>query len=128
MKLTAQTVKHAKPGQRLGDGNNLFLQVTQAGVASWVFRYQRNGREHWAGLGPTRDVSLAEARDAAREARRGLRQGIDPIADRRRQDTAVSFREVAEHLIAAKFAGRWAKQWRSTLGHYVYPYIGDLRV
>ena len=49
-KLTALKVRRAcRPG-RLSDGGGLYLQVTPAGVKSWVFRYASLGREHFMGL------------------------------------------------------------------------------
>ena len=92
------------------------------------------------GLGPYPDVSLAEAREKAYEARRLLRDGIDPIETRRaahvtaRLDKArgLTFRDCAERYIAADEAGwRNAKhraQWRSTLETYGYPLLGVLPV
>jgi integrase len=128
MKLTAIKVKNAKAPGRYGDGAGLYLQVTKDGVASWVFRYERGKREHWAGLGPLRDVTLAEAREAARDARRLLRSGTDPLAARRQQEAAsITFRQAAERLIEAKFSGRWAHQWRATLQRYA-SHIADLSV
>src|SRR5687768_292319 len=81
-KLTALKVAKAKPG-RYGDGHGLCLQVTDAGVKSWLLRYERNGRERWMGLGPLHTVSLSEARDRARRARLQLLDGIDPLEARK---------------------------------------------
>ena len=59
------------------DGGNLYLQVTGAGCGSWIFRYSergsgRNGgkqKTHWLGLGAVHTVTLAKAREKARELR-----------------------------------------------------------
>ena len=55
----------------------------------WVFRYAREGRKHDMGLGPAIDVSLAEARTKAQEARRLLIEGKDPLDS----STGISGRE-----------------------------------
>jgi hypothetical protein len=81
-RLSTTKVASLKESGRYSDGAGLNLQITPAGVKSWIFRYERGGKERWHGLGPVRDVSLAEARDTAQECRRLLRQGIDPIAHR----------------------------------------------
>jgi len=47
-----------------------------------LFRYAMQNRSRWMGLGSVDDVSLAEARQAAEAARRLLRDGRDPIAER----------------------------------------------
>ncbi len=39
-----------RPG-RYADGRGLYLQVVNANNRSWLLRYQRDGREHWMGLG-----------------------------------------------------------------------------
>lgn len=33
------------------DGRGLYLRVSTPNRASWLFRYERHGREHWMGLG-----------------------------------------------------------------------------
>ena len=52
MGLTARKVTTLKGAGRCGDGHGLYLQVTDAGVRSWLLRYERHGRERWMGLGP----------------------------------------------------------------------------
>jgi hypothetical protein len=41
-----------RPG-RYRVSRNLYLQVRSAGAGSWLFRYMRDGRAHWMGLGTT---------------------------------------------------------------------------
>jgi hypothetical protein len=52
--LTALAVKNAKPGDKLGDGDGLRLDVDKNGNRSWVFRYTSptTGKERYAGFGP----------------------------------------------------------------------------
>lgn len=92
------------------------------------------------GLGAVGDVSLAQARDAATEARALVRQGVDPIEHRNAKRAsakaeaakAITFQEYAERYIAGKEAG-WKndthrRQWRNSLRDYAYPVIGQLPV
>jgi Arm domain-containing DNA-binding protein len=61
------------------------------------------------GLGPARDVSLAEARDAAAEARALIRQRKDPIEARRadRAEAKVqASRAITFQVYAASPAGK----------------------
>src|SRR3954470_15214223 len=81
-KLTAAEVRHA-PAGRHGDGRGLYLEVKGSGSRSWVLRYERQCRERWMGLGSAEFVTLAEAREIAFEARRGLRHGVDPLEARK---------------------------------------------
>ena len=73
MKLTAKRVaKLLKRPGRHPDGDNLYLRVSRPGKASWLLRYERAGRERMLGLGPIATISLGEARERAKAARRQL--------------------------------------------------------
>jgi integrase len=122
------------------DGGGLSLQVTKGGAKTWVYRFMLHGRAREMGLGPLHIVTLAEAREKARECRKLRHEGIDPIEARKArkaeqrfaQATAMTFQECAEAYIAAHEAGwknpKHAKQWPSTLETYVYPVFGSLPV
>jgi hypothetical protein len=90
MPLTVRLVERTNEPGRYGDGHGLYLQVTKAGAKSWVFRYERDGKERMMGLGPLHTVSLEEAREAARMARKGLLTGIDPLAARQGTKAALA--------------------------------------
>lgn len=146
-RLNALTVsKLAKPG-RYADGGGLYLRVaefkTKAGSATsknWVFRFARDGRERFMGLGSVNTLTLAEARQRARQCRQMMLDGDDPIEARKRRRLAarldaaksVTFREAAEafmrtHLKALRSEVH-RQQWRTTLETYAYPVLGDLAV
>ncbi len=96
-RLTARGVAAiAKPGFH-ADGGGLYLQISPAGGRSWVFRFQRQGRARWMGLGSVDLVSLREARQKALDAHKLLLDGRDPIdtrqAARHVEAGAVSFKE-----------------------------------
>jgi integrase len=134
-RLTALTLKRLlrerKPGLT-ADGGNLYLQDG----SGWQLIYERDGVRRYMGLGPARDVSLAEARQAASDARRLLREGQDPLAARRAsrasQKAAMSFQEFAEKHVAAHApgwrGGKSEEQWRSSLAAHVYPVIGNMAI
>jgi integrase len=135
-RLTAAGVKQLMRERRPGlvaDGGNLYLQ----GGSSWLFKYERAGVRRFMGLGPAADVGLAQARQAASDARASLRVGIDPLAARRAsrasQKAVVSFQEFSEQHIAYhapgwRPGGQSEAQWRSSLAAYVYPVIGGMAV
>jgi integrase len=122
------------------DGNGLYLCVGSESARSWIFRYARDGRCRYMGLGSIAAVSLAEARQKAAEARRLLAGGQDPIAARDAQQaaarvqaaTAMTFKAAAENYIAAHRDGwrsaKHAAQWMTTVATYAYPVVGDLPV
>src|SRR5262245_40051560 len=128
-RLTALKVRAAKAGMH-ADGGCLWLQV-RGDAKSWVFRYAIGGVERYMGLGPVTDVSLADAREAARQHRETLRHGGDPIIVR---DAALAeakakaslaehgnttFRDCAERMLTSH-EGAWRNpkhraQWRQSL-------------
>jgi integrase len=130
--LTDRTVKTAPPG-RHGDGTvkGLMLVVRDSGARGWVLRYQIGGRRRDMGLGPYPEVGLADARDAALENRRLIRNGVDPLAQRTRTKLRT-FKETAEALIESKKPGwrnaKHATQWTNTLKTYAYPKLGSMDV
>jgi hypothetical protein len=86
-KLTALKVVNASPGWYC-DGDGLWLQVTATGARTWVFRYDVGGKRRHMGLGSVRQFSLAEARSRAAELRLRLRDGADPLAEKRNEQLA----------------------------------------
>ena len=65
------------PG-RYHDGDGLYLQV-RAESKSWLYRYKRNGKTCWKGLGTYPKVGLAKARERTNECYLLRKEGIDPI-------------------------------------------------
>lgn len=124
-RLSARSVASIKAPGRHADGGNLYLAVTESGASSWVFMYVMRGRQREMGLGPARDVSLAEARELASKHRRSIRAGTDPLEARRVDLAKPTFGAVAEEHIASMEASwrnlKHRAQWRSTLLTYAAP-------
>lgn len=161
-KLSATRVAKERAPGLYGDGGGLYLTINSNGARSWLFRYSsptikqpdlsptgkpRNsshGKAREMGLGSFLAVTLAEARELAKEARSLVQRGIDPI-ERRDADQeaaraaqaaaaarAITFDKCAERYIAAH-RGAWknskhAAQWKSTLETYASPIFGALAV
>lgn len=112
------------------DGDGLMLVVAPGGSRSWKLRVRLNGERRDFGLGSLKVVTLAEAREKAREYRRLIAQGIDPVAEQKKEVDAVpTFRDAAarvheEHKASWK-NGKHQAQWITTLETYAYPFIGD---
>ena len=89
------------------------------------------------GLGGYPEISLAEARDIARERRKQIRNGIDPLEQKKhdkensliQQRNAKTFRECAQVVIENKARelknSRQYDFWRTNLEKYVFPTLGD---
>lgn len=124
----------------VGGVAGLALQVMPSGARSWVLRLQVGAKRRDMGLGGFPDVTLAAARDAARDARAKVKSGIDPVAHARAvrsamkadQAAARTFKFCALAYIDSHEAGwrnpKHAQQWRNTLVSYAYPVIGSLLV
>lgn len=127
-RLTARSVASlSKPG-RHADGGNLYLAIDKAGRKRWVFMWTRNGKQREMGLGSPQDISLADARTAAEQARALLRAGADPIEAKRRADAVAAvptFGAYVKEFLAAKSDGwkneKHRDQWRMTLTKYAAP-------
>ena len=124
----------------VGVVSGLYLQVTSTGARSWILRLKMGGKRRDMGLGAYPSVTLAHARDKARQARELVDNGQDPILERERkqsklraeQASVITFEAAARSFMDAK-SPEWsnpkhAAQWSATLTTYVYPVIGNLHV
>lgn len=112
------------------DGGNLFLRVRGESRA-WVFRYKKEGKQTWLGLGSPNSRSLSEARGLAESMRNAILNNRDPADELKVQEEpkAMTFKEYALALIESKRPSwrnaKHADQWSNTLSQYAYPSIGD---
>lgn len=84
-----------KPG-RYADGNGLYLVVDPSGAKRWILRIVIQRKRRDIGLGGLSVVSLAQARDQAREFKRVARAGGNPLTERNRSKQLPTFSEVAQ--------------------------------
>lgn len=130
----------------VGGVPGLYLQISSKTAASWIYRYSPPGagkRTRDMGLGSFFDVTLEEARDAARDQRKVLRDKQnprDPLNERKAATSkqvierrkAVTFKQATlDHLKQNQQAWSNAKhraQWLRTLETYVFPHCGDVLV
>ena len=110
--LAALDVKRLKPPKEgvkgaapvtvaVGGVAGLCLQLTPTGGRSWLLRVTVHGRRREMGLGPYPEVSLAEAKDAARDAKALVRQGLDPLAMKQKAK-AEAMAEAARNITFSK--------------------------
>lgn len=131
-KLSATAVKAASRPGRIGDGDGLFLIVQPGGTKSWVCRVQKNGNRRDFGLGSVSKVTLAQARDRAREVRTWMELGLDPLFERKKAQGIPTFKEATAKVLAAH-RKTWRNekhegQWLQTLTSYAFPQIGHVKV
>ncbi|UZT80738.1 integrase arm-type DNA-binding domain-containing protein [Ectopseudomonas chengduensis] len=149
--LSALAVSKLKTEGRyaVGGADGLHLRIAGASRA-WVLRLAVGTRtdakgntvvhRRDIGLGSYPEVSLAEAREKARELRKQVRDGIDPIEERKvtkvraalEAAKSKTFEECANAYIEANRAGwkneKHVQQWQNTLATYAFPKIGQLPV
>ena len=141
VRLSAGFIKSVRESGRYGDGGRgslglaLLVRPTATGGLSKAFvqRVRLNGRETNIGLGSWPLTTLAEAREAAFNNARAIRNGVDVLSERRKAATVPTFAEAAEIVIALQ-SGSWkdgsrnAEIWRQRLREYAMPTLGNLRV
>jgi integrase len=146
--LTALEVKRlSRPGwHAVGGVAGLLLQVkppAREGAPisrSWILRVQVAGQRQPVGLGAFPQVSLAEAREQARKLALEAKGGVNLLARKRAQRSALiaaasknkTFTDCAEAYMEAHASDysneKHRKQWSSTLEAYAYPVIGRMLV
>jgi integrase len=139
--LSALAVKNLSASglHAVGGVPGLHLQITNSGARSWVLRVRVGSKRRDVGLGSYPSVSLAQARQKARETREQVRQGIDPILERQAakarliaaQSSAMTFDEAAQQFMKSKaqeLAPKQAAFWRYTLSEYASPIVGKMDV
>ncbi|MDQ2065082.1 integrase arm-type DNA-binding domain-containing protein [Xinfangfangia sp. CPCC 101601] len=145
--LTALDVKRlGHPGTAgnatfaVGGVSGLLLQITPNGGRTWLLRVTVGDKRRELGLGGYPDVTLAQARDRAREAKDQIRRGIDPIEERKAaraalvsaQKRSMTFADAVTGCLTSKLEGfknpKHRDQWRNTLQTYAVPELGGMMV
>ncbi|MHA7865880.1 MAG: tyrosine-type recombinase/integrase [Salipiger thiooxidans] len=124
----------------VGGVSGLHLQITPTGGRSWILRTTIGSKRRDLGLGGYPDVSLAQARERAREIKEQIWQGIDPIEKRKAaraelaaaQRRGLTFSEAFERYAEAKLSelGTDADRvrWKSSITRYAVPELGPMLV
>lgn len=83
----------------------MYIEVHPSGSKLWRVKYTHLGKDKRLALGRYPEVGLAEARRKRDEARAKLREGVDPLAERKREklvalyNAANTFSDVAKQYI-----------------------------
>ena len=84
-KLTEMTIKKAKPKEKqykLSDGEGMYLRVYPNNSKYWQLKYRFDGKHKTLSFGVWPEVGISEAREKRFEARKKIKQGIDPIQEK----------------------------------------------
>jgi len=138
MPLNDTAIRNVKPDtkqKKLYDSGGLYLLVTPNGGKWWRFKYRFGGKEKLLSFGTYPQVSLKDARDERDEAKKLLRNRIDPALKRKAEKTAEagqgSFEAVAKEWFT-KFSQSWsethAKTIEQRLDNYILPNLGHRQI
>lgn len=132
--LTDAQLRSMIPGS-YHDGGGLYLEIRSDTSASWHLRFTMKGRKSRLkmGLGSYPEISLARARDLARENRSLAAEGKNPIAIRkelRRQGMSIedALTELFEKKRDSLKGGGEAGRWWSPVATHIIPAIGNVGV
>ncbi|XSG85673.1 MAG: tyrosine-type recombinase/integrase [Methylohalobius sp. ZOD2] len=137
MKLSDLALRRLKPSEktyRKADGGGLFIEVRPTGARYWRFAYRFAGKQKLLAVGTYPEISLAEARTIRDQARAWLREGKDPVSERRKEkiereaQAANTFKLVALEWWEMK-RGAWKERhatrtWRR-IERDILPVIGN---
>jgi len=140
--LSAIEVKRlTEPGfYAVGGATGLYLNVAPGGSRSWILRATVAGKRRDIGLGGFVDVSLARARERAKECREKIKEGIDPVVERKTVREAlqasnmkrITFEEAARRCHAVKAPEfrnlKHSNDWINSLQLHAFDTLGDMQV
>jgi integrase len=129
----AKLAKEAKR-ERLFDGGGLYLELTPTGGRWWRLKYRFAGKEKLLSLGVYPAVTLAEARTKRDDARKLLRDGVDPSVRRKlekaaRLDAGTNTFEIITREWFERFSPQWAQSYSRGVNRlferHVFPWVGS---
>ena len=136
-RLTDAIVRNATPpakGQAMfwdTEVKGLALRVTQNGAKAFVLDYRAEGRQRRITIGSYPDWSVLAARNAAKEMKREVDRGRDPMGERHSQRQAPSMIELWERY-SGEFLPRKAPKTqadeKAMWSSFVLPRLGKTKV
>lgn len=139
--LSPIELKRLAPGvHAVGGVAGLCLQVADGSGRSWLLRTMVGAKRREIGLGPYPEIGLALARQRAAEVKALIRNGVDPVEQRKAakadlvaaQKRGLLFSkavELFEPIKAAELSeGKYRDQWRNSLETYAVPVLGQMFV
>ncbi|GLH67308.1 tyrosine-type recombinase/integrase [Geothrix edaphica] len=132
-KATIEGLKPKAAMYRVPDAEvrGLNIQVTPAGVLSWVLRFRVHGHQKAHTLGRWPELTVAQARKKALSLLGDIGDGNDPAAKKKEERKAKTIKDLAdqfrkEHLPALKENSRI--QYERLLGKRILPALGSKRI
>ncbi len=136
-KLTDKDVKALEPpetGNRITydpEVKGFGVRVTSAGARAFILNYRAAGRERRITIGSYPDWTTSAARDRAKELKREVDNGGDPMGDRHADRAAPTVSELADRFVEEHLSKRrdsTVTDYKSILRLYIRPRLGTMRV
>jgi len=134
MPLNVPKINALKPkgkDYKESDEKGLYLLVKKNGSKYWRMKYRINRVEKLLSLGVYPDVSLKDAREARDEARKQIRNGLDPSLMRKLEKAGSkenTFQAVAEEFLISN-SHKWSESHQRHIKQCyerdVFPWIGS---
>jgi len=134
--LTKATIEALAPRAAMyrvpdAEVRGLNIQVTPAGVLSWVLRFRVHGHQKAHTIGRWPEVTVAMARKKALALLPGIGEGNDPAAKRKSERAAKTMKDLAEqftkeHLPTLKKST--SREYARLLEARILPGLGSMRV
>jgi integrase len=137
VQLTDRGIKNLAPpasGNRIhydDQVNGFGLRITAAGAKAFILNFRIAGRERRMTLGSYPAWTLVRARERAKELRRMIDNGVDPLGEREDSRKAPTVADLVqrfadEHL--ARLRETTANEYRSIIRTYVLPELKHRKV
>lgn len=117
--FTDTMIRKLKPADKKiirGEGNGFSIRVMPSGTKTWLYAYAIDGRRREMLLGNYPEVSLETARKKFEDARRMMKNGVDPMAAqeeaRQARRKAPTINDLVDEYLerhARRFKRSWAK-------------------
>lgn len=129
-----RAIKPSGKTERFYEQNGLYLKLSKAGGKLWRWKYRFEGKEKRLALGVYPDVTLAQARAKRDEARKVLKNGVDPGSQNRKKAVHTqgrTFESVAREWVDSRlpvWSQRPAETVIDRLVANVCPSIGGMLI
>lgn len=114
-----------------GEVRGLAVQLNASGARGFVFAYSINGRERRMAIGPFPSWSVAAARERAKELRRLVDIGQDPLGERQTERQAPTVDDLCDRFVAdhlPKLRPNTQVDYEQLIRNYIRPKLGNRRV
>ena len=145
--LTELSIKQAKPKDKqykLTDGEGMYLRVYPNSSKYWQLQYWFDGKQKILSFGVWPETSLKEARDKRFEAKKKIKEGINPIEEKKEILKSLDLIQEEEKIretttfkmVAQEWFSRQSIQWterhsrgvQSSIKMHVFPDLAEIPI